>query len=169
MWEPSRCCPESCSPRSRGSCTFHSHPLAAGGSWDCFQPLDLSRRGACHSQAEAWLPGSLPCHSHPGRHMPRGQCHQMASEQLLDSRLGSAREFSGARNEVYILYLFFQPTLGQHRASEHFSFFALELDFFFIFQSLTFLPPFFLLFFFPSFPNYLWNMNHIPESVLESQ
>lgn len=60
MWEPSRCCPESCSPRSRGLCTFHSHPLAAGGSWDCFQPLDLSRRGACHSQAEAWLPGSLP-------------------------------------------------------------------------------------------------------------
>lgn len=61
-----------------------STPLQLAGSCDWFQPLDLNRSDVCHSRGWGLAPWvSLLCHGHPGRHMLRGQCHQMASEQIL--------------------------------------------------------------------------------------
>ena len=67
-------------------------------------------------QAEAWLPVSFLCHGHPGWHMLRGQCYQMASEQILThSLLGPEREFCGQEIRLCILFVIIAycgPTYG---------------------------------------------------------
>ena len=81
-WETPTCCPLLLP--SSGSCTFYFQPFAAGWLMWLVPALDLNRSDACHSRGWGLAPWvSLLCHGHPGRHMLRGQCHQMASEQIL--------------------------------------------------------------------------------------